>query len=215
MNRLSLTIMAGALSWSATVATAAPQPGIAPRSWQLDFEFYDPQRITLRAPGEATETTYWYLLYRVTNRTGQDVQFFPSARLVTSTLEVVEAGDDIGPGVYRAIKVRHRDEFPFFEPPSKITGELLQGEGNARVSAAVFQSFDLEASGFKLYFAGLSGELERVINPVFDPNRPESKDNPRSFLLRRTLEIVYDLPGDPDTRAYTKPIRRSREWVMR
>ncbi len=215
MNRLVLTIVATVVSWPVGLTLAAPRPGIAPKAWQLDFEFYDPQRITLRLPGENVETTYWYMLYRVTNRTGQDVQFYPSARLVTSTLEVVEAGDQIAPGVFRAIKARHRDEFPFFEPPTRITGELLQGEGNSRVSAAVFHEFDPEASSFKLYIAGLSGEIERVINPVFNPKRGVSKDNPRFFLLRRTLEIVYDLPGDPDTRAMAKPIRRSREWVMR
>lgn len=214
MNRLVLIILAAGIALP-SAAFSAPQAGLAPKAWQLDFEFYDPQRITLRLPGDDYDTTYWYVLYRVTNRTGQEVQFYPSMRLVTSTLDVVEAGDRISPRVYGAIAARHRDEFPFFAPPVKITGPLLQGEANARVSAAVFHLFDLEASSFKLYISGLSGEIERVINPVFDPKREESKENPRFFLLRRTLEITYDLPGDSQTRAFAKPIRRSRQWVMR
>ncbi len=208
-------ILPALLALSGVPSPAAPQAGVAPKSWQLDFEFYDPQRITLRLPGDDMESTFWYVLYRVTNRTGQEVEFYPSMRVVTNTLEVVEAGDGINPRVYAAIAARHRDEFPFFVPPFKITGLLRQGEENAQVSAAVFHTFDAEASSFRLYVSGLSGEIERVINPVFDQNRGESEDNPRFFLLRRTLEIIYDLPGDPQTRAGAKPVRRSRQWVMR
>jgi hypothetical protein len=29
------------------------------------------------------------------------------------------------------------------------------------------------------------------------------------------LAVMYDLPGDPQTRASATPVRRSREWVMR
>ncbi len=194
---------------------AAPKAEIATTAWQLDLEFYDPQRITLRLPGDEHATTFWYVIYQVTNRTGKDVAFYPSFRIVTNTLQVVEGGTEISPTVYDAIKARHYKEFPFFAPPPKVTGLLLQGEENSRASAAVFRTFDEAASSFTLYVSGLSGESARERNPAFDTNRPESEENPRAFFLRRTLAVEYDLPGDEQTRAWATPVRRSREWVMR
>jgi len=195
--------------------TAAPKADIATTAWQLDLEFFDPQRMTLRLPGDEHETTFWYVLYQVTNRTGKDVEFYPSFRIVTDTLQVVEGGADVSPAVYDAIKARHVRQFPFFAPPAKVTGLLLQGEENSRASAAVFRTFDEAASSFTLFISGLSGESERVRNPAFDVKRGESEENPRAFWLRRTLAVMYDLPGDPQTRASATPVRRSREWVMR
>ena len=193
--------------WGAVSAT--------PPGWRLDVKFHDPQRITFRLPGDTHETTFWYLLYEVNNSTGRDVEFFPSFRLVTDTLQVVTAGDDISPSVYDAIAARHKREFPFFAPPTKVTGQLLQGRENARASAAVFRMFDKEASAFTVYGAGFSGDMDRVPNPSFDTTKEESEANPRFFMLRGTLALVYDLPGDAETRQRAKPIRRTRKWVMR
>lgn len=195
------------------VVEGAPQAGLVSPSWELDVEFFDPQRISVSTP--TGTQTYWYVLYRVINRTGKDVRFFPSARIVTNTLRVVDAGDGVHPSAYDAIAARHRGDFPFFAPPVKVTGLILQGAANARESAAVFQQFDPEASSFKVYLGGLAGEKVRVNNTAFDPALPESEENPRSFLAQRTLEISYDLPGDRNTRAVAKPIRRDRQWVMR
>jgi len=206
----------GLLGVFSTPLPAGPRTGLVPKSWELHFEFDDPQRITVKLPGSDQPQTYWYVIYRVVNRTGQDVNFMPSFRLVTNTLQVREGGDQVNPLVYDRIAARHRGQFPFFAPPYKITGKLLQGEENARSSAAVFQPFDPDASSFRIYVSGLSGEIERVPNRVFDPGKPESEDeNPRFFLMRRTLEISYDLPGDPETRVSATPIRRSRLWVLR
>ncbi len=196
-------------------SAAAPKADIATTAWQLDIRFKDPQRITLRLPGDDFDTTFWYVLYDVTNRTGKDREFFPSFRIVTDALRVVEGGADIHPKVYDHIKARHLQEFPFFATPAKVTGPLLQGEENSRSSAAVFRTFEQAASSFTLYISGLSGESARVRNPSFDPKQPESEDNPRAFYSRRTLAIKYDLPGDPQARLAAIPVRRSREWEMR
>ena len=186
----------------------------APPGWRLDVKFHDPQRITLRLPGDTHETTFWYMLYEATNSTGREVEFFPSFRLVTDTLHVVTAGDDISPSVYDAIAARHKREFPFLAPPTKVTGLLLQGRENARASVAVFRMFDKEASAFTVYGAGFSGDVDRVPNPSFDTTKEESESNPRFFLLRETLAVVYDLPGDAETRQRVKPIRRTRKWLL-
>ncbi len=194
---------------------AAPEPSAGSKGWQLDFRFRDPERISVRLPGDEKETTYWYVLFTVVNNTGEDVTFYPSADLVTDTLQVTRAGEEISPRVYEAIAARHAKEFPFFAPPSKVTGPLLQGEDNHRTSAIVFRTFDPAASKFTVYFGGLSGEITRVINPGFDESQPESESNARYFVLRKTLAIEYAIPGDVSTRSATAPVRRHREWVMR
>ena len=181
--------------WIAPVSAGAPKAGLVSSSWQLDFTFHDPQRISLALPGDDLPTT--------------------SFRLVTDTLQVVEGGESISPRVYDAIRARHKKEYPFFKPPWKITGPLLRGQENTQTSVVVFSQFDREASAFTIYVGGLSGEIQRVRNPGFLTNSEESDANPRVFLFRRTLAIKYDLPGDPNTQARAVPIRRSRDWVMR
>ncbi len=194
---------------------AAPKRGWRATAWQLNVKFHDPQRITLRLPGDRHATTFWYMLYEVTNNTGRDMEFYSSLRLVTDTLKVVEGGADISPSVYDAVAARHKQEFPFLAPPAKVTGLLLQGEENSRASVGVFRMFDKQASGFTIYASGFSGDVQRIANPAFDTKRRKSTDNQRFFILRRTLAITYDLPGDPDTRWRATPVRKTREWVMR
>lgn len=203
----------GLLLASAPPLMAAPQADLISTAWQLDFNFQDPQRITLTVPGDSSPTTYWYVLFQIVNNTGQDVEFFPSFDLVTDTLQVVKGGDAVPAQVYDAIAQRHYREFPFFAPPSKITGPLLQGEANSRASAAVFRIFDPMASGFTIYVAGLSGEVTRVSPPVSMAAVKGVDES--TFILRRTLAIAYDLPGDVATRPFATPARRSRHWVMR
>jgi len=189
-------------------------PGAA-SAWQLDFEFLDPHRITLRLPGTDEEMTYWYVLYRVTNNTGKDVQFMPSAQLVTNTLDVVTAGDNVHPTVYKKIAALHKKEYPFFARPTKVSGLLLQGEENARSSAFVFTPFDIKADSFSIHISGLSGLIDRIANPAFDSSKPESDENPRSFTRRLTLALDYVLPGDETSRRSASPIRKNRRWEMR
>ncbi|MFQ5590402.1 MAG: hypothetical protein ACE5HE_04485 [Phycisphaerae bacterium] len=188
---------------------------IARASWELDFRFHDLERVRVRLPGDAVQTTYWYLLYEVINNTGREVDFFPSFRLVTDTLEVVVGGDRVSPSVYDSIAARHRKEYPFFAPPWKMIGPVLQGEANARASAAVFRAFDRNASSLTVYVAGLTGDSVRLANPLVELGPEALGDAKPYYVLRRTLAIRYDLPGDPGTRAMATPIRRGREWVMR
>lgn len=194
---------------------AAPRPQTLANTWQLDFNFNDPQRLTVQLSGDASPTTYWYVLYQVTNNTGHDVHYYPSFRLLTDTLKTVEGGANLNPGIYDVIAARHKKEYPFFIAPTKVSGLLLQGKENARASAVVFRMFDHEANSFTVFFSGLSGEVEKVPNPTYNTSQSETEENQRFFLLRKTLAVTYDLPGDRGTRANARPIRKHREWVMR
>lgn len=203
------------MCWAATPVSAAPEPSVVPKSWALEFEFFDPQRISVVLPGETAPTTFWYVLYTVTNPGDREVLFYPQFDLVTDTLEVVRGGDNVSPSVFDAIRARHHKLHPFLVAPLKVSGKLLRGADNARTSVAIFRGIDPGASHFTLYVAGLSGEVARVRNPRFDPARPATEQNPQFFTLRKTLAIEYDLPGDVASRKEARPIRGRRSWVMR
>ncbi len=200
---------------SASATAQVLEPSRAPVSWELKFSFSDPQRIALTLPGSNQPTTYWYMLYTVENDTDRDVPFYATAELVTASIQVIKGGEQISPTVYDAIKARHKITHPFMIDPSRVSGTLLQGEDNAKTSMVVFRQFNYEDNAFSIYFSGLSGEIKQQPNPSFDASQPESKKNPRTFTLRKTLEIKYELPGDETTRKLAKPIRRERRWVMR
>ena len=217
MTRNCSAILAAAMlpMWLGGGAAGAPKPSVAPRSWQLDFAFHAPPRISLTLPGEDRPTTYWYLLYSVTNGTGREVEFYPTFDLVTDTLQVIEGGSSIHPAVYAAIKKRYAKLYPFFVPPREAAGTLRQGVDNKLTSAIAMVDFDPKASGFTVYVGGLSGETARVPNSRFDPAKPESDNNMRFFVLRKTLAITYQLPGDLQSRNLAIPGRVKRAWVMR
>jgi len=196
-------------------STSAPAPGLIPQSWELEFTFHDPQRIVVQHADSTEGTTYWYLLYSVTNRTDRDVDFHPTFELVTNSMQKSIGGEEISTTVFEAIRVRHHGDYPFLIQPSRVSGKLLQGEDNTISSVAIFRQFDPGANQFVVYVAGLSGEVTRVSNPSFDPGQPESDDNPPFFFLRKTLAVRYVLPGDVQSRKVTKPTRVGRDWVMR
>ena len=212
---IGLLSVAWALAAGLTDVRAAPRDAPISTSWQFDVTVHDPQRITLTLPGDSQPSTFWYMLYTVTNNTGQDQYFYPSFRFVTDTLAVVEGGANVSPAVYQGIAARHRGQYPFMQAPMDVTGLLLQGQANRRTSVAIFHDFDRKAKQFTCFASGFSGEIKRISNPTFDPKRGESDQNRRSFILRRTMAITYDLPGDARTRDRATPVRRSRKWVMR
>ncbi|MCP4593788.1 MAG: hypothetical protein GY842_23900 [bacterium] len=204
-----------AVSLAAATAMAAPEPSMAPKSWELEFRFHDPARIAVTLPGDTRPTTFWYMIYTVTNRTDREVDFYPQFDLVTDGLRVFRSGDEVSPSVFDAIRRRHHKQHPFLFEPLKASGKLLRGTDNSRTSVAIFRQFDAEASHFTIYAAGLSGEVTRVANPAFDGQKPRTNGNTPFFTLRKTLAIEYDIPGDLVSRKRAAPIRAGRRWVMR
>lgn len=210
-----LTILMGGGLLLGGEAGAAPEVGVVSTSWELELAFHDPQRISVRLPGDARETTFWYLLYTVTNNTGRDVEFYPTFDIVTDKLDVIEGGYGISPSVYDAIEARHKKVYPFFVEPKRVFGSLLQGEDNAVTSAVAFKRLPAEVNHITVFIGGLSGEIVRVANRTFKAKLAESKKNQRVFTLRKSLAISYDIPGDVETRRRATPVRTNQEWVLR
>ena len=229
---IALLVTAAVTAWPmAQPAYAAPQPGlVAPAgTWQLDFELHgDPRQITITLPGSSEPTTCWYLLYTITNKTGQDIVFYPQFELFTDTFKLYRAGVNVRRPVFEAIRSRYAGTIPLLEPASMITGQaglgqakgILQGSDNARDSVAIFGDFDPNAAVVKLFVAGLSNETIKVTMPanVSCPDDTYADTNTRNeqqFLLRKTLMLEYQVVGDIYQPGNRVLLYRNRSWVMR
>ncbi len=239
----ALGLLLGGLASGATSAGGPPEPSPVRTSWELSFEPSPPMRISVDA-GKGSRG-YWYMLYTVTNNTGEDVDFHPEIVRVNeieselpaekaskhprkaSGIGVDPAMVGLHPKVFREIQQRHAKTSPFLVSPIHAIGKLLQGKDNARTSVAVFPDLDPRVSKFTLYIAGLSGEWISKPNPMYDPRRPTpdasqasgetagGAENPKFFVLRKTLAMPYTLPGDAKTRGSASPVLGKMSWVMR
>jgi len=209
-------LAAGAtLSLYAAALLAAPKPALVPGPgiWQLELELRSqPQRISILLPGDTQPRSYWYLLYTVTNNTGKDVEFYSEVQLLTDTLKTYYSGAAVRRPVLEEIRKRYAINLPFLEPENNLVGRLLQGEDNARDSAAIFEDFDPNATSVKIFFAGLSNETATIDIPGgMDPNTHQ----PKKALLRKTLMLKYQVMGDKYNLDKRVLLYRGREWIMR
>ena len=192
---------------------AAPEPAIipAPGQWTLDAEFTHPQQIALRRTSDNQPVRFWYIILTLTNNTGMDVGFYPKCDLLTDTYQIIPAGKSVSPVVFERIKTRHKKRYPFLELLSKTSNKILQGEDNTRDIAIIWPDFDLKAKSIKLFITGLSNETAVVNHPVV----LDETGGPMKIYLRKTLELDYDLKGDPTLRSSVSLDHKGRSWVMR
>jgi hypothetical protein len=221
---------------------AEPRPSPTPVTWELTFKPADLQRITVKTSDTGVPKTYWYMLYKIVNNTGQDIDFLPQIERVSEIdsevpAEFAEDMPDLAsrmivdpaivglhPAIFRAIKERHAKTHRFLVEPVRAIGRILQGLDNARESVVVFDDLDPRVSRFTIYVGGLSGERQTLSNPLSttDP-RPSGGDSvarvmaeqPVVFVLQKTLAMPYTLPGDDQTRRQATPVLGRLDWVMR
>lgn len=191
---------------------AAPQPAIVQRAgqWTAELKFEHPQQISVPW-GRNGSTRFWYTILSITNRTGQDVEFYPSCDLMTDTFQIVPAGRNVPPVVFQQIRQRHAAIYPFLEPLEKAENRLLQGEDNTKDLIIIWQDFDPNATGFKLFITGLSNETAVVPHPV----AVDEAGRPVPVFLRKTLQLNYSLHSDPNLRPSVETVYRGQDWVMR
>jgi hypothetical protein len=200
------------LAVTANLCLAAPEPAIVQRPglWTVEVKFTQPEQIVL-PQGANGPARYWYMILTVTNRTGQDVDFYPRSELMTDTFQIVPAGVGIPPIVFEMIKQRHRDRYPFLEPMTAVENRILQGEDNAKDIAVIWPDFDLRATAFKVFITGLSNETAAIDHPV----AVNSDGQPVQVFLRKTLELDYAFRGDPTMRNLAQVVYKDKSWVMR
>jgi len=200
--------------WAATaiVCLAAPEPAIVPgpRDWTVDVTFEHPQQIVLRTEkGESLR--FWYTIVTLTNKSGQDVDFFPNCELMTDTFHILPAGRNTPTGVFEGVKRRHQRKYPFLEALEKAGNKMLEGEDNAKDIAVIWSDFDKQVKNIKVFITGLSNETVAIDHPV----AKEATGKPVKVYLRKTLELSYALSGDAALRSYAKLSYKGKRWIMR
>ncbi|MFH1716084.1 MAG: hypothetical protein ABIF19_01925 [Planctomycetota bacterium] len=201
--------------WAVIACTslAAPEPAIvpAPGQWTVDVEFTHLQQIVLRRGPRNQPVRFWYTILTLTNHTGNDVDFYPKCDLMTDSFQILSAGRAVTPAVFEQIKTRHRSKYPFLEPLEQAGNKILEGEDNAKDIAVIWADFDDKATNIKLFITGISNETAVVDHPI-------SKDDagtPLRVFLRKTLELSYDLKGDPALRSDASLTYKGKRWIMR
>jgi hypothetical protein len=199
--------------WAAIAcfSSAAPEPAIVPRSgeWTVDVTFEHPEQIVLQR--SAKPERFWYAIVTLTNNTGQDVDFYPKCELMTDTFQIIPAGRRVPPAVFDLIKTRHQSKYPFLKPLEKAASKILQGEDHTEDIAIIWHDFDAQATAIKVFITGLSNETAVIDHPI---SKGET-GQPVKVFLRKTLQLNYDLKGDPALRPYLTTAYKGQTWVMR
>jgi len=197
----------------AGVCAAAPEPAIVPgrMDWTVDVTFEHPQQIMLRSGGRGKARRFWYTIITLTNKTGNDVDFYPNCDLMTDTFHVIPAGRNTPTGVFKGIKRRYQRKYPFLEPLDKAGNMMLEGEDNAKDIAIIWPDFDAQVKNITLFITGLSNETAAIDHPV----AKDAAGKPVKVYLRKTLELSYSLSGDPALRSYARLAYKGKRWIMR
>ncbi len=196
-----------------SVCYAAVSPAIVQTTNQytLGTVFEHPRQIAIRLGREERPRLFWYTIITLTNRTGKDVDFFPTCELMTDTFQIIPAGKNTPYLVFGKIKQRHISRYPLLESVEFIEHRILQGSDHTKDIAVIWPDFDPRAKNIKLFISGLSNETAVL-------NHPKDKDKDGQSVkiyLRKTLELSYSLPGDPAKRAQGQLMFKGKRWIMR
>lgn len=195
------------------VALAAPEPAVVPGpdTWTIDTVFTHPQQIVLQSSG-GRAIRFWYVILTLTNKTGQDVGFYPECDLMTDTFQIIPAGKDVPALVFALIKKRHQSYYPFIEPLEKTSNRILQGEDNTKDIVVVWRDFDARANNIKIFIKGLSNETAAIDHPIA---KDKETGEPVKVYLRKTLELNYALTGEAAMRSDANVEYKDKRWIMR
>ncbi|MGP1271744.1 MAG: hypothetical protein ACTS22_00255 [Phycisphaerales bacterium] len=183
-----------------------PEPDPIPQRWQLDIEV-GPMRLAKVEVPERGVLPFFYMTYRVTNNSGEDLQFAPSFELGNEDGDLVRAGVDVP----REVREHLLDllDNPLLEDQIEIIGTLLQGRENAKDGLVIWPAVDLDADELNMYASGFSGETQIV--PFTDPETGEQIE----LTFRKTYMVRYSTPGSLVGRG-SRPLQVVAErWIMR
>jgi hypothetical protein len=197
----------------ACVCLAAPEPAVVqgPGLWTIDTTFTHPEQIVLRPSSRDRPRRFWYTILTLTNKSDREAEFYPKCELMTDTFQIVQASKNVPPAVLAQIKRRYQSRYPFLEGLEETDNRILQGEDNTKDIAIVWPDFDAQAKGMKLFITGLSNETVAIDHPV----ATDEMGQPVKVYLRKTLELTYNLKGDPALRSYLSVLYKSKRWIMR
>jgi hypothetical protein len=199
---LAAILTGGIVTWQAATTHAFPEPNLAYRGWELQFDHSKPRAIEIKDATGAIKS-YWYMTYKVTNMTKSERLFIPEITIATDAGDVFPANKDIAPSVFQAIKDETGNHL--LMGPIRVVGKLLLGEDEARESVAIWPAFDHQVGEVDVFFSGISGEVQIYKDPV-------SGD---SVNVKKSLMITYRLPGSGVRPTQQMVIPVHERWIMR
>lgn len=220
MNRpLAYVAIAGLLSLALlnSRAQAYPKPSPHRITWELDFEHKAPSRIVVNVPGSYAPRAYWYLPFTVTNNSKEEQQFLPEIELVDEAGKVHRSDQNIPKEVFNAIKVREGKKF--MQPLRDVSGRLLIGADQAKDSVAIWPEPMERMGTFTVFVNGLSGEAvwykDGKETPLSKADWVKTKPEDAGQILRKTLALEFNVPGDEFYTGRDRVEEKSKSWVMR
>lgn len=196
---------------------AFPKPSINRIAWELDFEHGTPTRIMVTVPGQQAPKAYWYMTFKVTNNTNEEQEFLPIFEMVDDKANIHRSDKAIPPAVFEAIKLRERNKF--LQPLGQATGRLLVGADQAKDSVAIWAEPVERMGTFQIFVTGLSGEAiwfkDGKELPMQKADWIKIKADQAGEILRKTLELLYHVPGDEVYQGRDLVHLKKEHWVMR
>ncbi|MBL0926656.1 MAG: hypothetical protein IBJ11_03255 [Phycisphaerales bacterium] len=197
-----LALLFAVLASLQPLAVAGPEPDPVPRRWELQIEPGDLRVRTIDIPGRGAKV-YFFLTYKVTNNSGQDLVFAPSFELVGSNGRIVRSGRDVPREATEAILAAVAN--PLLKDEINVQGSLLQGPENAREGLVIWPADDLKMTEASVYAAGFSGETRSVRKPT----------DGATVVLRKVRMLRHRISGELDPRSNAPLERIEDRWILR
>jgi hypothetical protein len=185
----------------APLSALAPEPDPVPKRWELQVDASELRVTTVNLPEGPRK--FFYMTFHATNNSGQDLLFAPSFQLSDGDGNVVRSGRDVPAAVTQ--KLLAETQNPFMQDQIGVIGELQQGAENARDGLVIWPAASLNPSQLTVYAAGFSGETKTVTSP----------DGKEKFILRKTLRLDFQAPGDLSGVTGQAFQVAERSWIMR
>ncbi|MBN8645950.1 MAG: hypothetical protein J0L61_12005 [Planctomycetes bacterium] len=183
-------------------AVGAPEPEAIPRRWEVRVEPGPLRCMNVEVPGKGAQS-FFYMTFKATNLSGQDLYFAPSFDLALSDGTVSRSGRDVPAEATRAILEYVNN--PFLKEEIALQGQFLQGPENAKEGLVVWPARTLKLSEASVYMAGFSGETKSIVRP----------DTGKAHVLRKTLMLRHEVNGEIDPSLNTTLTRSVQRWILR
>ncbi|MHC4908515.1 MAG: hypothetical protein ACYTF9_02185, partial [Planctomycetota bacterium] len=196
---LLVAVLATVVLGPATLQAQHPTPASVPYRWELNFK---PGALRLYVDDEDGKA-YWFMTYKVENRTGRDQVWAPRFTLFTDDGRIMQSGRDVATRVTADLLAILGNEL--MEDQNTIIGDLLHGREHAKDGLVIWPARNLNVNRLSLFVAGISGESLKIKNPATGED----------VILRKTLQRDYLVRGDAGPRGSQELELATQRWIMR
>ena len=190
-----------------TIGFCTPEPAIIqkPGLWTTHVA-YEPLRLI-----RYQDKHYWYMIMTVTNHSGGDIEVHPQCDLVTDQLHLILEGKHVPNDVVQYLLQLHQRRYPLLEHLRMSGYRMFNGEDHAKDILLVWPDVCPMANQIRLYLTGLSNEVHAIDHPF----AMDEKGQPEKILVRKCLELTYNLTGAANQRNNANIHFKEQHWVMR